>query len=170
MQSYEPDETDWAILRELQADARISFNELGRRIHLSPPSVAERVRRLEGLGVIAGYSARVDPAEVGQPLTAFIQLKCDPGRCLLRTADPDDLPEVVEIHKLAGRHCTLLRVRAASMSHFEGLAERIGSHGAIETTMVLSTPYARADVRPAPPPRPVTTGDRWWSTSRGGSA
>ncbi|MRG61625.1 AsnC family transcriptional regulator [Agromyces sp. CFH 90414] len=163
MRSYEPDETDWAILRELQADARLSYNEIGRRIPLSAPSVAERVRRLEAHGIITGYSADVDPARVGQEVTAYIHLRCDSGRCLLKTADPDEYPEIVEIHKLAGRHCTLLRVRVASMAHFEGLSERIGTHGPIETTMVMSTPFARGEVRPTPPPRPVTTGDRWWN-------
>lgn len=162
MRAYEPDDTDWAILHELQLDARISFNELGRRIHLSPPSVAERVRRLEGHGILTGYSARVDPAAVGQEVTAYINLRCDSGRCLLKTADPEEYPEVVEIHKLAGRHCTMLRVRVASMAHFEGLVERIGTHGPLETTMVMSTPYTRPEVRPTPPRRPVTTADAWW--------
>ena len=64
VQSYDPDPTDWRLLAELQADGRLSFNELARRVHLSPPAVAERVRRLEQAGVITGYAARVDPARV----------------------------------------------------------------------------------------------------------
>ena len=59
------DETAWSILRELQRDGRLSFPELGRRVGLSTPAVAERVRRLEDAGVIIGYGARVDPAKVG---------------------------------------------------------------------------------------------------------
>ena len=65
LRPYEPDATDWLLLRELQADARLSFNELARRIHLSAPAVAERVRRMEQAGVITGYRAVVDPAAVG---------------------------------------------------------------------------------------------------------
>ena len=61
------DAIDWRILEELQADGRLSYNELGRRVSLSPPAVADRVRRLEDAGVIAGYQARVDPARAGLP-------------------------------------------------------------------------------------------------------
>jgi Lrp/AsnC family transcriptional regulator, leucine-responsive regulatory protein len=75
-QSFELDEIDWRLVEELQADSRQSFNALSRRVHLSPPAVAERVRRLEAAGVITGYRATIDPARAGQPLTAFIQLRC----------------------------------------------------------------------------------------------
>src|ERR1043165_8000922 len=111
------DSTDWQILRELQQDARLSYNELGRRVNLSSPAAAERVRKLEDKGVIAGYAAQVNPAKVGLPLLAFIQLHCDPGKCLLKTSSADEFPEILEIHKLSGSHCTLLKVAVASMEH-----------------------------------------------------
>jgi Lrp/AsnC family transcriptional regulator, leucine-responsive regulatory protein len=135
------DDTDWRILRELQADGRLSFNELGRRVSLSPPAVAERVRRLEEAGIIAGYQARVDPARAGLPLTAFVQMRCRLDQCLLKTSKASDYPEVVEVHKLSGDHCSMLKVRAASMEHFEGLLERLGKHGEMRTSVVLSTQY-----------------------------
>ncbi len=144
------DDTDWRILRELQTDGRLSYNELGRRVSLSPPAVAERVRRLEEGGVIAGYQARVDPARAGLPLTAFVQMRCRLDRCLLRTSEASDYPEVVEVHKLTGDHCSMLKVRAASMEHFEGLLERLGQHGEMRTSVVLSTQYEDRPVeRPA---------------------
>jgi Lrp/AsnC family transcriptional regulator, leucine-responsive regulatory protein len=143
------DDTDWRILGELQADGRLSFNELGRRVNLSPPAVAERVRRLEEAGVIAGYQARVDPARAGLPLTAFVQMRCRLDHCLLKTSKASDYPEVVEIHKLSGDHCSMLKVRAASMEHFEGLLERLGRHGEMRTSVVLSTQY---DGRPVEAP------------------
>ena len=115
------DQTDWHILTELQRDGRLSYNQLARRVNLSPPAVADRVRRLEERGIITGYEARVDPAKAGLPLTAFIQMRCTPGRCLLQTSSADDLPEVVEIHKLSGQWCSMLKVRVASMEHLEGL-------------------------------------------------
>jgi Lrp/AsnC family leucine-responsive transcriptional regulator len=135
------DATDWRILRELQADGRLSFNELGRRVSLSPPAVAERVRRLEEQGVITGYHARVDPARAGLPLTAFVQMRCRLDHCLLKTSESSDYPEVVEVHKLSGDHCSMLKVRAASMGHFEGLLERLGKHGEMRTSVVISTQY-----------------------------
>jgi len=156
------DATDWHILSELQADGRLSYNQLARRVNLSAPAVAERVRRLEDQGVIAGYQARIDPAKAGLPLTAFIQMRCTPGRCLLKTSNSEDLPEVVEIHKLSGASCTILKVRVASLLHLEGLNERLGEHGEINTQVVLSTQY---DGRPVQPPadqaRPVTPAPGW---------
>jgi len=80
---------------------------------LSPPPVAERVRRLEEQGVIAGYHARVDPARAGLPLTAFVQIRSRLDHCLLQTSKSSDYPEVVEVHKLSGDHCSVLKVRAA---------------------------------------------------------
>ena len=91
------DNTDWQILRELQQNARLSYNALGRRVNLSAPAAAERVRKLEEKGVIVGYSAQIDPAKVGLPLLAFIQLHCNPGKCLLKTSSIDKYPEVLEI-------------------------------------------------------------------------
>jgi Lrp/AsnC family transcriptional regulator, leucine-responsive regulatory protein len=142
------DGTDWRILDELQADGRLSYNELGRRVSLSPPAVAERVRRLEDLGVIVGYQARVDPARAGLPLTAFVQMRCRLDRCLLKTSQSSDYPEIAEIHKLTGDYCSMLKVRAASMEHFEGLLERIGQHGEMRTSVVLSTQYEGRPVQP----------------------
>jgi Lrp/AsnC family leucine-responsive transcriptional regulator len=142
------DPTDWRILEELQAEGRLSFNELGRRVSLSPPSVAERVRRLESLGVISGYRAVVDPARAGQPVAAFIQMRCDRDRCLLRTTQASDYPEIVEIHKLSGDYCSMLRVRASSMQHLESLIERLGRHGEMRSSVVLSTQFEGRPVEP----------------------
>jgi len=155
------DELDWRLLGELQADARLSFNELARRVHLSPPAVAERVRRLERAGVITGYTARVDATQAGQPLIAFIQLRCALTRCLLKTTTAADYPELVEIHKLSGEHCTMLKARATSLAHLEGLIERLGNHGELRTHIVLSTPYDQRPVNQPTPERPVTRSQGW---------
>ncbi len=136
------DGTDWRILRELQADARLSYNELGRRVGLSAPAAAERVRKLEDKGVITGYSAQVDPAKVGLPLLAFIQLRCDPGKCLLKTSRAEEYPEVLEIHKLSGSYCTLLKVAVSSMQHLEAFNERLGHHGPLTSNIVTSSPFS----------------------------
>ncbi|KZM73956.1 Lrp/AsnC family transcriptional regulator [Nocardia terpenica] len=162
LQSNKPlDDTDWHILAELQRDGRLSYNQLARRVNLSPPAVADRVRRLEDCGVIAGYTARIDAARAGLPVLAFVHLRCALGRCLLKTSTADDFPEVVEVHKLSGSHCALLKVRAGSLRHFEGLAERIGQHGAIETHIVLSTQYEGRPVAPVEIDRPVSDPSGW---------
>jgi Lrp/AsnC family transcriptional regulator, leucine-responsive regulatory protein len=147
--STQLDDTDWNLLRELQRDGRLSFKELARRVHLSPPAVAERVRRLEESGVISGYTATVDASRTGQPLLTFIELRCRHGHCLLKTTRAEDYPEIVEVHKLSGEYCSMLKVRAASLQHMEGLIERLGSHGEMRTHVVLSTQYDRRPVEPA---------------------
>lgn len=143
------DSVDWQIINELQSDGRLSFKELGRRINLSPPAVAERVRRLEESEVITGYRAQVDPRRAGYPFLAFVEMRCSLGNCLLKTSTAEDYPEVVEIHKLSGDHCSMVKVRTASLEHFEGLLERLGKHGEMRSSVVLSTQY---DDRPVEPP------------------
>jgi Lrp/AsnC family transcriptional regulator, leucine-responsive regulatory protein len=137
------DNIDWNLLRELQRDVRLSLNELGRRVGLSPPAAAKRVRRLEHNGVITGYGAKVDRAKVGLPLIAFIQLHCNPGKCLLKTTVAEEFPEVLEIHRLSGGHCTLLKVAVSSLQRLEAFNERLGKHGPLMSNIVTSTAFAR---------------------------
>ena len=140
---------DWALLRELQADARLSFSELSRRVHLSPPAVAERVRRLEENGVIAGYHAHVDLTRVGWTVQAIIRMSCYGSRCLLRDPRVAQWPEIMEIHRVTGDACCLLRVAATSMDSFERVIDRLAPYGQPSSTMVLSTPLGWRPVTPA---------------------
>jgi Lrp/AsnC family leucine-responsive transcriptional regulator len=142
------DDMDWALLAELQANSRLSFSELSRRVHLSPPAVAERVRRLEETGVISGYHARLDLARAGRPVIAFIRMSCYGPRCVLRDPALADWPEVQEIHRITGDSCSLLKVAAESMRAFEGLIDRLAPYGQPSSTMVLSTPVAHRSVTP----------------------
>jgi Lrp/AsnC family leucine-responsive transcriptional regulator len=158
------DAIDWRILRELQADARLSYKELGRRINLSAPAAAERVRRLEDGGVITGYRAQVAAAPAGFPLSAFIQMRCRPERCLLKTTRSSDYPEITEIHKLSGDHCSMLKVRALSMGHLEALIERLGQHGEMRTAIVLSTQFEGRPVEPPPGDTPEEFRSAGWSS------
>ena len=137
------DSTDWKILRELQTDARLSYNELGKRVGLSAPATAERVRKLEDAGVITSYGAQVDATKVGLPLLAFIQLRCFPDRCLFKTSSAEKFPEVLEIHKLSGSHCALLKVALASMEHLEAFNERLGIHGEQITNIATSNHFTQ---------------------------
>jgi Lrp/AsnC family transcriptional regulator, leucine-responsive regulatory protein len=137
------DPTDWKILRELQKDARLSYNELGKRVGLSAPATAERVRKLEDAGIIASYGAQVDVAKIGLPLLVFIQLRCFPGRCLFKTSSAEKFPEVLEIHKLSGSHCALLKVALSSLEHLEAFNERLGVHGEQITNVATSNLFSQ---------------------------
>lgn len=134
---------DWQLLRELQADARLSYNELARRVGLSAPAVAERVRRMEDAGIITGYRAEVDPAKVGLPVAALVQLRCDHGRCVLNANHRADYPEVVEILKLGGERCAALKVVAQSVAHLDEVVDRLSKHGQLWTAIIFSSPLVR---------------------------
>lgn len=145
-----PDATDWLLLEELQQDGRLSYNELARRINLSAPAVAERVRKLEQSGVITGYHAHVDPARAGRTVEALVRMACYGPRCLLRHPEVlQQSPEILELHRLTGDACCLLRVAVASMHEFEALIDRLADHGQPSSTMVLSSPLAWRPVRPS---------------------
>ncbi|WP_221762351.1 Lrp/AsnC family transcriptional regulator [Nonomuraea sp. WAC 01424] len=134
------DETDWELLRELQDNARLSLKELSRRIHLSAPAVADRVRKMEESGVITGYHATVDPVQAGWPVSAFIRMSCYGPRCVLRDPELAAWPEVREIHRVTGDVCSILRIVAVSMVAFEDLIDRLAVYGPPSSTMILSTP------------------------------
>lgn len=135
------DGVDRRILTELQADARLSFNELSRRVNLSAPAVADRVRRLEEAGVVTGYHAHVDPAAAGLPVTALVRMACFGPGCLLRDAAAQDLPEILQLHRVTGDACCVLLISVASMAHFEEVIDRLAEHGRPSSTMVLSSPH-----------------------------
>ncbi len=134
------DETGWSILRELQQDARLSFPELGRRVGLSTPAVAERVRKLEDAGVITGYGARVDAAKVGLPMMAFIRIITTPQTEAGLRALMADLPELLECHRVTGNESFLLKLVVTSITHLEQVLNQLMSAGPVTTSIVLSTP------------------------------
>lgn len=151
---------DWAILAELQRDARLSLNEVSRRVKLSPPAVAERVRRLTDRGVLTGYAARVDPAALGRTVQAFVQLDCYGPKCVLKDDSVRDWPEVLELHRVTGGACSLLRVAVADMAGFESLIDRLASYGKPTSAMLLASPVPWKPVAPLVPDGRPTTPDR----------
>lgn len=138
------DATDVAILRELRTDARLSWAELGRRVHLSSPAVIERVRRLEAKGVIRGYSAILDPAKLGRPVTALIRLKTHPGVFATVLEYLDSCPEVIACDRVTGADCFVIRACLSSVQALEKLSDRLMDYGSPESEIVLSSPIQRS--------------------------
>lgn len=134
------DETGWSILRELQRDARLSFPELGRRVGLSTPAVVERVRKLEDVGVITGYGARVDAAKVGLPMMAFVRITTTPQTEAGLRDLMAELPELVECHRVTGNESFLLKLVVTSITHLEQVLNQLMNSGPVTTSIVLSTP------------------------------
>jgi len=147
------DDTDWAILDELQADGRMPFSELGRRVSLSPPAVTERVRRLEQAGVIRGYRALVDPDVLGADIEALVRVRVPHSAAERFQRDVSGRPEVLQCDHTTGEDCMVVRVRTTSMRRLEELVGAIGAFGATTTSMVFSSsvrdrPIGRAVVAP----------------------
>lgn len=139
------DDVDRILVRELVADGRATLAELAASARLSVSAVQSRVRRLEARGVIAGYSARVDPEAVGHLLSAFVAITpLDPSQ-------PDDAParlehieEIESCHSVAGEESYILLVRVESARALEDLLQRIRTTANVRTrsTIILNTFYA----------------------------
>jgi Lrp/AsnC family transcriptional regulator, leucine-responsive regulatory protein len=141
----ELDATDWQLLEALQQDARLGYAELGRKVRLSAPAVAERVKQLEEAGVIAGYRAVINPKRLGYTIDAMVRVRCDGGVCARVGTLVADIPEVLECRRLAGEDSALLHVVAMSITHLEAVLDRLLKiHASISTTtlIVLQTPHA----------------------------
>lgn len=134
------DEIGRQILRILQEDGRISFNELGRRVGLSSPAVAERVRRMEEAGIILGYRAVVDQARIGYPIMAIIRLAIPVTNLPKADELAKSIPEILECHHLTGSDGVLLKVAVSSVGHLEDVVSQMGCCGMTTTSIVLSSP------------------------------
>lgn len=142
------DEIGLRILDELQRDARLSYAELGRRVHLSTPAVAERVRRMEEAGIITGYHAAVNPAALGLPIRAVIRVRASMRSYEQVRNAVIDFPEVVEAHHLTGADDLLLTVLVCSVDHLESVLDRLRPFGDHVTSLVLSSPVERRPITP----------------------
>lgn len=119
--AYPMDRTDLLILSLLQGDGRMSNVELARRVNLSPSPCLERVRRLEALGLITGYSARLDATALGFGTSAFIQVTLDRTTAEVFDRFRDEvvlIPEVAECHMVAGGFDYLLKLRLTGMEAY----------------------------------------------------
>ncbi len=143
------DALDHKILHELQADARMTFAELGRRVGLSTPAVIERVRRLEDAEVILRYTAQVDPAKVGLPLRAFIKITVGGDRLQHFNGLARRVPEVLECHRVTGAESYILQVAVRDLQHLETVIDSLTPYVATNTSMVLASPVPWKPVTPA---------------------
>jgi Lrp/AsnC family leucine-responsive transcriptional regulator len=141
------DALDRRIVDELWHDGRLTMAELGRRVSLSAPAVAERVQRLEREGVITGYHAAVDPKAVGYPLAAVVRV-APAVRQLDRIREvARDTPEVVECHRITGEDCFFLKLHLRSIDDLEEILDRFTPFGRTTTSLIHSSAVSN---RPLP--------------------
>lgn len=134
------DEISWHILCELQKEARLSFAELGRRVGLSAPAVADRVQKMEEAGIIRGYTATLDLARVGLEISAFVRITVISGNHGPIQAEMRDMPQVMEAHRVTGEDCYIVRIAFGEMADLEPILDRLSRFGTTRTSVVVSTP------------------------------
>jgi Lrp/AsnC family leucine-responsive transcriptional regulator len=150
------DEMDVRIVEILQQNARTPNAEIARQVGMAPSAILERIRKLEERGVIQGYTARINPEAYGVGLTAYVFVRADERAGAPTTADRmAEIPEVQEVHHVAGEDCFLAKVRVKNPRALGELLQK--KFGAIETirstrsTIVLDTVKETAVL-----PRPAT--------------
>ncbi len=142
------------ILQILAADGRASYQAIADEVGLSRPAVMERVKRLEELGFILGYSARLDRAKIGYPVTAFVAVRypaTDYVGIETGVKALADNPSVLECHHVAGEDCYILKVAAPSLESLERVLRQLRGPGepvSTRTTIVLSSMFEKPGIVP----------------------
>lgn len=142
------DATNLRLLAELQADARLSLAELGRRVGLSSPAVAERLKRLEDEGVITGYRAEVNPSALGYSLGVVIRIRPAPRQLAAVAQLARDTPEVVECHRVTGDDCYVMTAYVRDVEHLEEVIDQFAAYGQTTSSIMQSSPVRRRALAP----------------------
>lgn len=137
------DMIDARIVDALTEDGRISTAQLGRRVGLSAPSVAERIRRLEEGDVIQGYAAQVNPVALGYQLSAYLRIRPVPGQLSKVLEILTTIPEIVECDRVTGDDCFIARVHLKSVAELENVIDRIIPYAMTNTSIIQSSPISR---------------------------
>lgn len=133
------DRLDWRILESLQANARMTNTELGKQVGLSQPAVTARIRRLEDLGVIEGYTAKINPGLAGLHTAALIRIRTTHAQIKQCLKAFEAMPEVIEADRITGEDCFVVRVVVQQMSQLELAIDSLARFGAITTSVVLAS-------------------------------
>src|SRR5918992_534643 len=138
------DEIDGSLLDILQYNARTTQAELAKGVDLAPSAVLERLRKLEAKGIIRDYVALIDPHVVDRGMLAFVAVRTsEHGPDMPSAVELSRIPEVLEVHHVAGDDCYLLKVRARDAEHLGVLLRtrfaRIPGVRSTRTTIVLET-------------------------------
>jgi Lrp/AsnC family leucine-responsive transcriptional regulator len=137
------DATNLRLLEELQRDARLSLAELGRRVGLSSPAVADRLKRLEDEGVITGYRADVNPRALGYTLGVVIRIRPAPRQIAAVAQLARDTPEVLECHRVTGDDCYVMTAYVRDVEHLEQVIDQFVAYGQTTSSIMQSSPVPR---------------------------
>jgi Lrp/AsnC family leucine-responsive transcriptional regulator len=137
------DAVDVTILAALGRDARMTTTELARMAHMSAPSIADRIRRLEASGVITGYTVEVDPTALGFTLSALIRIRPLAGQIQRVAGLIEETEEVVECHRTTGDDCFVATAHVRDVLHLERVIDRFTPYAQTNTSIVQSSPVKR---------------------------
>ncbi|WP_300436980.1 Lrp/AsnC family transcriptional regulator [Christiangramia sp.] len=141
------DKLNWAILEELQENARASFSEIGRKVGLTSPAVAERVKKMEDSGVIGSYKVNISHQKAGYQLRAVITLRAFTGRLKAFLETVNSFKEVINCYRITGNENIIMEVILHDQEHLEKLIDRLITYGETRTHIVLSNVVEDAPVK-----------------------
>ncbi|WP_026896077.1 Lrp/AsnC family transcriptional regulator [Clostridiisalibacter paucivorans] len=134
------DNTDWDIIKILQTQGRIPMKELGKMVALTPPAAAERVKKLEEKGIIAGYKAIIDPNELNRTINAFINVDMKVEKHEKFKEFVNNNKYVTQCYHVTGPYCMIIKARFDKMSALEEFIGQVQVFGNTETFIILSSP------------------------------
>jgi Lrp/AsnC family transcriptional regulator, leucine-responsive regulatory protein len=137
------DDLDRQILELLVANSRTSLKDLGKATHLSSPSVADRIRRLEEKGVIRAFTIDIDPEALGYGLQAVVRVRPLPGMLHIVERLIQETPEFIDCEKVTGDDCFIAKLCFRSMSQLDAILDRISEKAETNTSIVKATPVRR---------------------------
>ena len=143
IERVELDASDRRLIEALDRNARTSTADLARLIGLSPQSTADRVKRLEDLGVVTGFTVRLDPAAIGLGIGAYIRIRPAMGE-LQRVAQLlVDMPEIIECDRVTGEDCFIAKVYAPRIGDLERVIDKLLPYAQTNTSIIQSSPVRR---------------------------
>ena len=140
------DDLNWKILSSLQHNSRESFSSIGRKIGLTSPAVAERVKKMEDTGSLDGYIARVSHNKVGYQLKAIITLKAFMGKLKPFLEKVKTLDEVVNCYRITGNENIIMEVVLRDQFHLEKFIDMLIQYGETRTNIILSDVISDAPI------------------------
>ncbi|SMC61617.1 Lrp/AsnC family transcriptional regulator [Cellulophaga tyrosinoxydans] len=140
------DELNWGILKSLQKNARESFANIGRKVGLTPPAVAERIKKMEDLGIINGYKAVVSHTQTGYQLKAIITLRAFMGKLKPFLETVKTFEEVINCYRITGNENIIMEVVLKDQFHLEKFIDKLIQYGETRTHIILSEVISDAPI------------------------
>ena len=140
------DDLNWKILQCLQNNARVSFADIGREIGLTPPAVAERVKKMEDMEILEGYTAKVSHAKTGYQLKAIITLRAFMGKLKPFLSTVASFEEVINCYRITGNENIVMEVVLKDQFHLEKFIDKLIQYGETRTHIILSNVVTNAPI------------------------